>query len=377
MASAWFGGRAIDLVKARSLFVKVFPTPASLSERRAVLHALRRYGPIEIFKRLPNPETFVCAPTKSEVASELLSRSPLTFKFVSETLDTIEAKSLPGISPVGVASPIQIHEEATKMARTSPNPGAEEQQQAQQSDMVKTFTLYINPSQSYYEHKTNVRLSPIHGPWPKTLEQDQDFIYFALKEVVPDDMTRAGLCDWHTGGQLSGEPAAIRAQQEHSKLWHIRERQMRRKKDKEVEKDEDSALVAIKGLAKSDPRVAAGRADSTHPAASEYSEGERSSQQNQERTLFSDPFEEMARQAQREGSGEKPTPPSRKGPAWVRRKQIRLNPLADGKHRKVDKKAPLPDPKGAGKWFEFRSVFNSQMDNVRFPPLDRPLEGKR
>lgn len=323
-----------------------------------------------------NPETFVCAPAKSEVASELLSRSPLTFKFVSETLDTIEAKSLPGIIPVGVASPIQIHEEATKLARADPNTG--EEQQARQSDMVKTFTLYINPSQSYYEHKTNSRLSPIHGPWPKTLEQDQDLIYFALKEVVPDDMARTGLCDWHTGGQLSDEPAAIRAQQEHSKLWHIRERQMRRKKSMEVEEDEDSALVAIKGLAKqSDPLVAGGREDSGNPAASGRRKGEESSQQDQKRTLSSDPFEEMARQAQREGGGKKLTPPPRKGPAWVRRKQIKLNPLADGKHPRVDKKAPVPDSKSAGKWFEFKSILNSQMDNVKLPSLDHPLEGKR
>lgn len=53
MASGWFGSKAIELIRARSLFVNVSPTPTSLSERRAVLHALRRHGPIEVFKRLP------------------------------------------------------------------------------------------------------------------------------------------------------------------------------------------------------------------------------------------------------------------------------------------------------------------------------------
>lgn len=52
MASSWFGRRTIEPIKARSLFVKVLPTPSSLSERRAVLHALRRRGDIEVFKRL-------------------------------------------------------------------------------------------------------------------------------------------------------------------------------------------------------------------------------------------------------------------------------------------------------------------------------------
>lgn len=239
MASGWFGSRTIELVKARSLFVKVFPTPATLSERRAVLHALKRYGQIEVFKRLPNPETFVCAPTTGNVASVLVSRSPLVFKYISETLDSIDAKSLPGINPLGVASPIHIHEDNGK----PPRPG-----EKAQSDMVKTFTMHISPSQSYYEHKTNIRLSPIHGPWPKTPAQDQDFVYFALKEVVPRDIAQEGLCDWHTGGQLSGEPASIRAQHANSRLWHIRERQMRRRTSREVEVDQDSALVAMKSL---------------------------------------------------------------------------------------------------------------------------------
>lgn len=53
MASGWFGSKAIELIKARSLFVNVSPAPTSLSERRAVLHALKRHGPIEVFKRLP------------------------------------------------------------------------------------------------------------------------------------------------------------------------------------------------------------------------------------------------------------------------------------------------------------------------------------
>lgn len=52
MASGWYGQRSIDIIKARSLFIKVMPTPASLSERRAVLHALQRHAQIEVFKRL-------------------------------------------------------------------------------------------------------------------------------------------------------------------------------------------------------------------------------------------------------------------------------------------------------------------------------------
>lgn len=53
MASGWFGSKAIELIRARSLFVNVSPAPTNLAERRAVLHALTKHGQIEVFKKLP------------------------------------------------------------------------------------------------------------------------------------------------------------------------------------------------------------------------------------------------------------------------------------------------------------------------------------
>lgn len=321
-----------------------------------------QYTKVTPADRPQNPETFVCAPTKSDVASELVSRSPLTFKYISETLDSIEAKSLPGISPVGVAPPIQTHEDSARFPSPARNA---------QSDMVKTFTMHINPSQSYYEHKTNIRLSPIHGPWPKTPEQDQDFVYFALREVVPNDIAQEGLCDWHTGGQLSGEPAAIRAQHANSKLYHIRERQLRRRKSRELEEDGGSALVAMKSLDGPGQPV---NKQGVYGSTPERTEEMKHREQHQEQMATApDPFAEMERLARGEDYG-KPAPQP-KAPAWVRRKQVKLNPLADGKRYKIDKKAPpVPDLKSEGRWYEFKSVYDKsqvshkrQMDDVKLP----------
>ena len=36
----------------RSLFIRVDPAPANLSERRAVLRAIQKYGEIDMFKQL-------------------------------------------------------------------------------------------------------------------------------------------------------------------------------------------------------------------------------------------------------------------------------------------------------------------------------------
>ena len=46
--------RAIEKpnIAARSLFIRVQPPPRSLSERRAVLRAMQRYGEVDMFKKL-------------------------------------------------------------------------------------------------------------------------------------------------------------------------------------------------------------------------------------------------------------------------------------------------------------------------------------
>lgn len=42
----------LEPASIRSMFVRVSPIPRSLSERRAVLRALQKYGEIEVFKSL-------------------------------------------------------------------------------------------------------------------------------------------------------------------------------------------------------------------------------------------------------------------------------------------------------------------------------------
>ncbi|KAI7786862.1 pal1-like protein [Diaporthe eres] len=353
MASGWFGSKAIELIRARSLFVNVSPAPTNLSERRAVLHALKRHGPIEVFKRLPSPETFVCAPAKTEHATKLIKRSPLTFRFVSETAESIDEETKPGIHAIGVASPIKVHEEKDSRGATT---RAAKEAEPQPTDIVKTFTMRINPSQSYYEHKTNIRLSPTHGPWPKTdsaqaRREDRDFVFLALRDVVPSTIARAGLCDWQTGGQLSGEPVSMRAQAADARLWHIKERQARRRaggkgKGKGPQARLGGDLAAVTSL---------------DALCESTNEGQRPGPSTDQNGDGADPTEEAR----------SPAPPP-KGPAWVRRMQFKLNPLADGKHSKIAKK-DVP-----GDRYLWKSVFNGQADNVKLPePPREPLDGER
>jgi len=55
----WYKARdAVELIRTRSMYVRVNPTPINLSERRAVLHALQKFGTVEVFKRLPVSSEF-------------------------------------------------------------------------------------------------------------------------------------------------------------------------------------------------------------------------------------------------------------------------------------------------------------------------------
>lgn len=252
---------------------------------------------------------------------------------------------------MGVASPIKVQAEkgghSTSVAKAA---------EPQRSDIVKTFTMHINPSQSYYEHKKNIRLSPTHGPWPKadspqTRREDRDFVYLALKDVVPDTIAHAGLCDWHTGGQLSGEPVSLRAQAADARLWHIKERQERketRNRAKSAQAQLGDELTAVSSLDALCGSTNESQGQGQSPALQNVADTDSTTQ---------------------EAGSPAPSP---KGPAWVRRKHIKLNPLANGTHSKIVKKEGV-----MGNWFDFRSVFKSQADAIKQPEAPtEPLDGK-
>lgn len=256
-----------------------------------------------------------------------------------------------------MASPIKVHEE--KDSRGT-NPRAAREAEPQPNDIVKTFTMRINPSQSYYEHKTNIRLTPTHGPWPRvdsaqTRREDRDFVFLALRDVVPDTIARAGLCDWQTGGQLSGEPVSMRAQAADARLWHIKERQARRRaggKGKGPQAQLGGDLTAVTSL------------DALWASTNEA----------QPQAAAPDPQQDGVGADSAREAGPPAPPPKDPAwvPAWVRRRQIKLNPLADGRHSKITKK-DVP-----GNLYSWKSVLNSQADNVKLPePPTEPLDGER
>ncbi|CAN8106415.1 unnamed protein product [Discula destructiva] len=237
---SWSRARGkMDLVQARSVFVNVQPTPTSLSERRAVLHALQRHGTVEVFKRLPSTGSFICAFQKRDKElTNLLNMSPLTIKYVREPLDLPSPRNdSPGFKPASVAAPIEIHQaepDATPSEQTFPT---------QESDPIKTFKIWLQLTGSRYNHKTKIRWNPIHGRWPAVQRDEQDFVYYALREVVPDNIAHHGLCDWVAGKQLSEDAKLARGDEEVAADWQVAERLERRRNRESLQAD-DYELVS-------------------------------------------------------------------------------------------------------------------------------------
>ncbi|KXX81813.1 hypothetical protein MMYC01_202987 [Madurella mycetomatis] len=153
---------------SRALFVKVTPAPGNLTERRAVLRALRQYADIEVFKKLHDPSSFVSVAASHSSAVGIIARSPLQFDY----------------------RPEHDHAPASSVKKPSAN---------------KTFTVTIFREPDY-KHKTHIKESPVYGRWPQeeSLFHETSFARGALRLAVPRDMAWEGLSDWETGGQLEG-----------------------------------------------------------------------------------------------------------------------------------------------------------------------------
>lgn len=176
--------------------------------------------------------------------------NPLTFKYVVEPLASMEPSSKsPEFKPVSLAAPVQIH-------RANPDAAPSPQSvPSQESNPVKTFKLWMNFADKMYSHKTTIRQRPIHGRWPAALKKDQDFMYYALREVVPDSMVQHGLCDWSTGGQLSDDRFLARTDEKVGANMQAAER-IARRRNREMLQESEHELVSWTSVRDMIPKLA-------------------------------------------------------------------------------------------------------------------------
>ncbi|KAL2264762.1 hypothetical protein VTJ83DRAFT_7272 [Remersonia thermophila] len=228
----------------RTVLVKVSPAPATLSERRAVLHILKKRGQVDMFKKLQDPSHFVSIVDTPDMAADLIESSPLEFDYVPQPRSHASPPSPP--SPASTAS-------AAATANTT-----------SLSRGKKTFLVKITEHPNY-PHKTRIRESPLYGRWPEhdgALWHNDSVPKAVLAKELPRDLARRGLADWESCGQLGdGDDAAVapwlsrkadyamarRLKRERTPAWESLMEMYRAAKEARVaagEEEEDAAAAA-------------------------------------------------------------------------------------------------------------------------------------
>ncbi|KAK3684896.1 hypothetical protein B0T22DRAFT_464421 [Podospora appendiculata] len=204
-------------VKLRSIYLRVKPAPATLSERRAVLGALKQHGEIEVFKKLQDASSFISVATNRATADTIIARSPLEFEYVNESAHAAGSHDDKSLADAGAE------------AGTAGEP-------------KRTFVVEVFPAGNY-GHKSTVKRSPLHGPWPGDNGPlgGESFATAALRAVVPADMAARGLRDWETGGLVEDQEAWAPAARD--ARYFIRLRSLRRS-GRDVFKDLNQAAAA-------------------------------------------------------------------------------------------------------------------------------------
>ncbi|GAP84534.1 putative pal1-like protein [Rosellinia necatrix] len=189
-------------LNSRSLFIKCIPAPRSFYERRAVLAALQKSSQqsIEMFKKLQDSSSFIAITTRPEAAVDLIDNSPLERTIVSQSPSSDEISSQSSwssnLNTSGpIANPVNpiIADSTAKATPASDELGLS----------YRTFTLHIFPTNPDYDHREEVRKSPLHGQWPGDGKKMETFISSALKTVIPSGAMAPALRDWETGNQLA------------------------------------------------------------------------------------------------------------------------------------------------------------------------------
>lgn len=237
---------AVKPATVRSMFIRVKPVPRQLSERRAVLRTLQKYGEIEVFQRLmvkgylptypvvmdmfsllttyQEPGSFISVASSASTVNNLIENAPLRFDLVPDR----PSSSRLSTTTEGTA-PRDIYALDRSTAPTLTN-------------NPDSFILSIFPADM--QHRVHITKSPLYGPWPiedAAYGSVKTFASSVLEDTVPKDITAKGMVDWDTGGQmvkLTDRPRVSPVSEKERFLAGVwEEREARRREKKNLEKN--------------------------------------------------------------------------------------------------------------------------------------------
>ncbi|SPN97308.1 uncharacterized protein DNG_00822 [Cephalotrichum gorgonifer] len=181
----------------RTVFVRASPVPLTFSERRAVLHALKKHCRIDFFKKIKNnPSSFLSLAESEEAARTLIAKSPLKYQLAIDAADP-DARSTPLDGNLDSKTPRTGGDLPTTSSRDAASA-------KQPSGATKQFVIHIFPQRGGKTLAEMVQSSRLFGPWPAAPDMTS-FATRHLRRSIPGDdgaALRDGLADWETGDQL-------------------------------------------------------------------------------------------------------------------------------------------------------------------------------
>ncbi|KAK7749983.1 hypothetical protein SLS62_008092 [Diatrype stigma] len=189
----------------RTVFIKCTPSPATFTQRRAVLRALQKDTAqgIEVFRKFKSDSgSFYAVTTKPEAASALISGSPFERTLISEDptiLDDVKKTEWGAMYAV----PRTITTPVNPLPRLQATPTTDASNELGLSHTM--FTIHCFPPNPTFDHLQTVRSHPLHGPWPDNGGRET-LISASLMKSVPVGPLAPSLRDWETGNQLWRDP---------------------------------------------------------------------------------------------------------------------------------------------------------------------------
>jgi hypothetical protein len=192
----FLGGNTHGLT-ARTVHVKIYPTPQAFSERREVLRVLERFGEVTMFRSLkyyprdPVSNAFLALFTSESAAKSAINASPVRYRLISSSPQSPSSYSPPAQSETetGTFSPMQPGTAPEEVTPDSTVPYEEEEKMFQ-----------INISSTSFDHRKFLASpisNPLSGPY-KPIAPHNSMIAASLQRNIPASLWTPGLRDWDT-----------------------------------------------------------------------------------------------------------------------------------------------------------------------------------
>jgi hypothetical protein len=196
----FLGGNAQGLA-ARTVHIKIYPTPQAFSERREVLRVLERFGEVTMFRSLkyyprdPVSNAFLALFTSESVAKSAINASPVRYRLISSS-----PQSPSSYSPSTDSSPAQLETESASFSPMQPGTAPEEITLDSMPYEEEEKMFQINISSTTFDHSKFLASpisNPLSGPY-KPIAPHNSMIAASLQRNIPAALWTPGLRDWDT-----------------------------------------------------------------------------------------------------------------------------------------------------------------------------------